>query len=134
MKTLKKISVCLALAFGLLLPMAAPAMAAEDVFKQVCTGPNGESQSTLCETNKKNKSGNPLYGPDGILTKAVKIFSFVIGFAAILMIMVGGLKYVIASGDSNSINSAKNTILYAIIGLAIAAVAQSISVFVISKL
>lgn len=92
------------------------------------------SDATLCKENKDTQTTNKIYGPDGIITKAVQLLSLVIGVAAVLMIMIGGFKYVLAAGDSNSINSAKNTILYALIGLLIAATAQAIIVFVIKRL
>jgi predicted cobalt transporter CbtA len=63
----------------------------------------------------------------------INIMSIVIGFAAVIMIMVGGFKYIISSGDSANINSAKNTILYALIGLVVVALAQVIVHFVLSK-
>jgi hypothetical protein len=49
------------------------------------------------------------------------------------MIIIGGLKYITSSGDSNNITSAKNTILYAIIGLVVVALAQFIVKFVLGK-
>jgi hypothetical protein len=49
------------------------------------------------------------------------------------MIIIGGLKYVTSAGDSNSITSAKNTILYAIIGIIIAASAQFLVQFVLRR-
>lgn len=48
------------------------------------------------------------------------------GALSLIFIIIGGLKYTLSNGDSNQINSAKNTILYSIIGLVI-----SLSVFVI---
>jgi len=58
----------------------------------------------------------------------------VVGAAAVIMIIVGGFKYITSSGDSTSVESAKNTILFAVIGLVIALVAQSIVIFVLRKL
>jgi hypothetical protein len=50
------------------------------------------------------------------------------------MIIIGGLKYVTSNGDSNSISSAKNTIIYALIGIVVVAIAQSVVRFVLGKL
>jgi uncharacterized membrane protein YuzA (DUF378 family) len=68
------------------------------------------------------------------LTKVVDVLFIIVGIAAVIMIMVGGFKYVIASGDSNNINSAKNTILFAIIGLGVALSARWILLYVLSRL
>jgi Type IV secretion system pilin len=53
--------------------------------------------------------------------------------AAVIAIIISGLRYVTSAGDSNSINGAKNTILYAVIGLVIVAMAQIIVKFVLGK-
>lgn len=66
-------------------------------------------------------------------TKVINVFSFVVGIAAVIMIMVGGFKYITSQGDANSISSAKNTILYAIVGLVIVAFAQVIVRYVIGR-
>lgn len=70
---------------------------------------------------------------NSIITVVVNAFSILVGVAAVIMIIVGGLKYITSSGESNNINSAKNTILYAIIGLVIVALAQIIVKFVLAK-
>ncbi len=64
----------------------------------------------------------------------INILSFIVGVAAVIMIIIGGFKYVTSNGDANSITGAKNTILYAIIGLVIVAMAQVIVQFVIGKI
>jgi hypothetical protein len=49
------------------------------------------------------------------------------------MIIIGGFQYITSSGDSGKVGTAKNTILYAIIGLVIVALAQFIVRFVLSR-
>ncbi len=71
---------------------------------------------------------------NGTIALIINIFSLVVGVTAVIMVMIGGFKYVTSSGDSASVNSAKNTILYAIVGLIIVALAQIIVQFVLSKL
>ena len=69
-----------------------------------------------------------------LIKTAITILSLVVGIISVIMIIIGALKYITSAGDSNSINTAKNTILYAVIGLAIAASAQIIVRFVLTKL
>jgi hypothetical protein len=52
---------------------------------------------------------------------------------AIIMIVVGGLKYVTSQGDSSGVASAKNTIIYAVIGIIIVTLAQVIVRFVVAR-
>ncbi len=77
---------------------------------------------------------NPLVGPTGTLTNVTRIVSYLVGVASIIAIIIGGFKYVVSGGDSSGIQSAKNTILYAVVGIAIAASAQAIIIFVLNKL
>jgi hypothetical protein len=67
------------------------------------------------------------------LELAVNLFSLVVGVVAVIMIIVGGLKYVTSNGDSSSISSAKNTIIYAVVGLVIVVLAQAIVRFTVNK-
>ena len=55
---------------------------------------------------------------------------FLVGGIAVIMIVVGGLRYVVSAGNPSAVNDAKNTILYAVIGLVIAASAYAIVGFV----
>lgn len=70
----------------------------------------------------------------GFITSVVNLLSFVVGALAVIMIMVGGFKYVTSGGDSGKVTSAKNTIMYAIIGIVIVVLAQTIVQFVLDKL
>lgn len=66
-----------------------------------------------------------------IVKTVVNILLYIIGAAAVIMIVIGGIRYVVSQGDSNAISSAKNTILYAVIGLAVALMAYAIVNWVI---
>ncbi len=59
---------------------------------------------------------------------------FAIGAIAVIMIVWGGIKFATSAGDSNKVTAAKNTILYAVIGLAVAVLAFAIVNFVVSNL
>jgi hypothetical protein len=61
----------------------------------------------------------------------VGILSYVVGAIAIIMVIVSGFKYITSSGDSNRIASARSTLVYALVGLAIAALAQFLVHFVL---
>lgn len=75
-----------------------------------------------------------LLGDGGIFETAVNLLLFLVGAIAVVMIIVGGFRYVISGGDSSAVTAAKNTILYAIIGLIIAALAYAIIDFVMNTL
>ena len=56
------------------------------------------------------------------------------GIVAIIMIIIGGVRYTTSNGDSSQIQSAKNTIMYAVIGLAVVIMAAAITNFVITSI
>ncbi len=69
-----------------------------------------------------------------LIATIINIFSLVVGVTSVIMIIIGGFKYITSGGDSASVSSAKNTILYSLIGLVIVAFAQVIVQFVLKKL
>jgi len=63
----------------------------------------------------------------------INILSVVVGAVAVIMVIMAGFRYITSAGDSNKIASAKNTLIYALVGLAIVMLAQLIVQFVINK-
>lgn len=99
-------------------------------------------QGGLCQGTENlvvNTAGGETCEPSGInsananesLTKVINIISAIVGVIAVLMIVYGGFKYITSGGDSGKVGSAKTTILYAMLGLAIVAIAQIIVRFVV---
>lgn len=94
------------------------------------TDPSG-NKSPVCAADG---SKDPISGSNGIISKIANIFALVTGIAAIVLIIVGGFEYVRSNGESSKISKAKNTILFAVIGLIVVVVARSIVFLVVSKL
>lgn len=74
-----------------------------------------------------------IFGNSGIFTQIVSVMMFLVGILSVIMLVFGGLRYVISRGDSKAVESAKNTILYAIVGLIVAILAYAIVNFVIGS-
>lgn len=72
-------------------------------------------------------------GINNLITTIVNVFSIIVGVVSVIMIIYGGFRYVTSGGDSSNVTSAKNTIIYAIIGLVVVALAQFIVQFVLDK-
>jgi hypothetical protein len=126
------------LSVGLLVGLMAASIfvsqaSAEELLYQVC---QNDPQAVACQENKspQDPGNNTIYGSHGVITKAAQILTIVIGVAAVIAIIIGGLQYITATGDPSRINEAKNTILYALVGIVVAIIAQSIIVFVIRRL
>ncbi len=75
-----------------------------------------------------------LFGDTGAFKQVTNTILYIVGIIAVIMLIIGGIKYVISGGDSKKVTDAKNTILYAIIGLIIAFLSYAIVNFVISAL
>ena len=75
-----------------------------------------------------------LFGDTGAFKQVTNTILYIVGIIAVIMVIFGGIKYVVSGGDSKKVTDAKNTILYAIIGLIIAFLAYAIVNFVISAL
>lgn len=75
-----------------------------------------------------------LFGTTGVFTTISNVLLFIVGAISVLMIIIGGLRYVVSGGNSTNVAAAKNTVLYAIVGLIIAILAYSIINFVIGSL
>ena len=67
-----------------------------------------------------------LFGAGSIFTTIVNVLLFVIGAISVIMLIIGGIRYTTSAGDSGNVTAAKNTIMYAIIGLVIAFLAFAV--------
>lgn len=99
-----------------------------------CDNPVDAEEAIRCGANQVGGEDNA--EPQNLsqtIENIINIFSVIIGVIAVIMIMVGGLRYITSAGDSNRIASAKNTIVMALIGLIIVALAQVIVKFVLNS-
>lgn len=75
-----------------------------------------------------------LFGSAGVLSTITNVLLFIIGAVSVIMIIIGGLRYILSGGDSSNVSAAKNTILYAIVGIIVALLAYAIVNFVLGAL
>ena len=74
-----------------------------------------------------------LFGTTGIFTTISNVMLFIVGAISVIMIVIGGLRYVISGGNTANVTAAKNTILYAVVGLIVSMLAYAVINFVISS-
>lgn len=74
-----------------------------------------------------------LFGATGIFATITNILLFIVGAISVIMIIIGGLRYVISGGNPATVSAAKNTILYAIVGVIVALLGYAIVNFVIGS-
>lgn len=130
MKSLNRIIFVIVAVCGLFL-MPSMTYSAENPINSICTGEAGKSQ--FCKDAKQDANKSITSGQNGILYKIAQTIVLLTGAISVIMIIIGGFKYVMSNGDSGSVKSAKDTIMYALIGLLVAIFAQTIVSFVLSR-
>jgi hypothetical protein len=114
-------------------------VSAYDTFQGVdCSGAgqgntNSSANSAICNS-KANGDNNPLTGKDGLLINIGSIISYVAGAGAIIVILIGSLRYITSGGDPAAAKTARDAVLYALIGLVVIILARTIIYFIVSKL
>ena len=66
--------------------------------------------------------------------KIANILIYIVGAVAVIMLIIGGLRYVVSQGDSAAVKQAKDIILYGVIGVIVAIVAYAIVHFIAGAL
>lgn len=85
------------------------------------------------ESARGNDQTADLFGATGVFQTITNVLLYVLGAISVIMIIIGGLRYVISGGNSTNVTAAKNTILYAIVGVIIAILSYAIINFVLGS-
>jgi heme/copper-type cytochrome/quinol oxidase subunit 2 len=137
---MKKLRLML-LSLSTVLSFAVPALVTSSTYaivttnqiqNNLCSGSNGDlsASATTADPNCGNTAANTA---NSLVATIINIISVVVGIVAVIMIIYAGFRYVTSGGKDDSVKGAKNTILYAVIGLVVVALAQIIVHFVLSK-
>ena len=130
---MKKLAISLLASLSLMFAVALPVAAVDcnaanlSAADALQCGANGASGNNDATSKTATDSVNNL------LSTVLNLLSVVIGLVAVIMIIVAGFKYITSGGKEDSVKSAKNTILYAIIGIVVVVLAQVIVQFVLNK-
>ena len=129
---MKRILFTLAASLGLIAPvgLTAVAHAAISINDNICNGAQLDPNAGGCANADIGSAGTDV---QSIIATGIDLFSLVVGIIAVIMIIIGGVKYITSGGDAGNVTGAKNTILYAIIGLIVVALAQTVVFFVLDK-
>lgn len=114
----------LALGIGVLAPVVSSVGATS--IQDGVNAAKGDTTTTCLFTN--NTCSN------GIFTTIVNILLFIIGAISVIMLIIGGIRYTVSGGASAEVTNAKNTILYAIVGLVVAFLAFAVVNWVLGSL
>jgi hypothetical protein len=118
------------IAFSGMLLAVTPAQAAlfDGSKDQACNGANLDEENTGCtaSTDTSDQVTNTL-------RTVLNILSFVVGVVAVIMLIIGGIRFVTSQGEGSSTALARNTIIYAVVGIVIAVLAQALVQFVVGR-
>ncbi|MEK7599542.1 MAG: pilin [Patescibacteria group bacterium] len=137
---IKKFIAVAAVSLLMVTPGLVPAfagVASAGIGGNLCSGANAASgqggpdsaSGTSCGSAGTNSDNS---GIKELAAKIVQAFSIIVGAVSVIMIIYGGFRYITSGGDSGRVGNAKNTLIYAIVGLIIVALAQVIVHFVIN--
>lgn len=106
----------------------------QEIADNICKGVISAETGTFSENTTIGSCQETTDSSFGFIAKRIiNLFSIVVGVVSVIMIIVGGFRYIISGGDSSSVQGAKNTILYAIVGLVIVVFAQVIIRFILTN-
>ncbi len=109
--------------------LAGRAMAAETDLNNTANPAEAGAQAA-----RGNGTPTELIGSNGVFTRITNTVLYAVGIISVIMLIYGGLRYVVSGGDSKKVTDAKNTIIYAIIGLIVAILSYAIVNFVINAI
>lgn len=115
----------------MLMPVAVHADPTVNTAGNACAGANLD----LSDDGTSTGDCSPSAGTDvsSVLKDVINIFSLIVGAVSVIMIIIGGFRYITSGGESSNVSGAKNTLIYAIVGLVIVVFAQIIVQFVLAK-
>lgn len=96
--------------------------------------PCNDTNVTNSEICANSQGTTTLFGAGGIWNRILNTITFVIGAVAVLMILIGAVRYALSAGDQSQVTAAKNTILYAAVALVVAVMANAIVNFVLTNI
>lgn len=88
--------------------------------------PNNPSLSQGVNCGRGEETPEELTGDGGIITTVINTMLFIVGILSVVMIIFAGIRYVTAHGDKGQVEGAKNTLIYAIVGLIVSIVAYAL--------
>ena len=128
MKLIKQIILTLGIVAGISLVILSPTTDAvtTDVFNDACSG--SAANTALCK-DRNSKTAIPDF-----IKNLVNVLLYVLAAAAVIVIIFAGIFYTTSGGDAAAITKAKNTLLYAVIGLVVALLSYAIVNFVLTNI
>ncbi len=125
---IKKVLVLFCMLCAFIFPVSVHAV---DLNSEAC---QGITNSTVCKDAAAGRTDNPIFGPNGALTRVISVLSMVLAVIAVIVLVIAGIRFAVSQGNPQSVGNVRNTVIYAIVGLVVAALAQGLVQLVLTKL
>jgi hypothetical protein len=112
---------------------AATLLATRAQFASAACDPTSGSAAQGAACAAGTNAPTNLFGNGSLFQAIANILIFLIGAVSVIMIIVGGLRMVISSGNPANVKSARETILYAIVGVVIAIMSYAVIHFILGN-
>lgn len=120
-RIITSVAVIVALVGATLVLAPAPNASAINLFG----GCNGNETTAVCGARNDDAAH--------MIRTVVDTMLLILGTIAVIMIIVGGIRYTTSRGDASDVKAAKDTIMYSVVGLVVAIMSFAIVNFVISR-
>lgn len=110
-------------------PVVSTAVDAATPKEEICKGSGGTWTGSGCTPQAGTNADLPT-----LIRNVINILLYIIGAVSVIMIILGGIKYTTSNGEQSAVTSAKNTILYSVVGIVVAFMAYAIVNFVLTQL
>lgn len=132
MKRFLALVLVLAVSFGAAATLVSQPALAEGtgVKNKVCQG----IQEITSSTSNCEKGGTSTKDINSVIGTVVNLLTVVVGILAVVMLIYGGMKFIMSGGEASAVASAKKSIIFALVGLVIVGLAQVIVHFVLGNI
>ena len=104
---------------------------AVNIFNNVCSNSSAAKTGVCVDTTQQSKSKSNVFA--GVIKDIIEVLSFITGVAAVIMLIISGIRLVVSGGEPNNVASARTGIIMALIGIVIVVFAQLIVLFVLDR-
>lgn len=106
-------------------------VSAVNIFNNVCSNPYAAKSGVCVDTAQQSKSKNNVFA--GVIKDVIEVLSYITGIAAVIMLIISGIRLVVSGGEPNNVAAARTGIITALIGIVIVVFAQLIVLFVLDR-
>lgn len=131
MSKVRTVAILIAMLVATLLPVT-PAYAV-NILGGLCSNKQAVSSTVCQDSNQQQQAGNP-NAFIRIIKDVIDLISFIVGVAAVIMLMISSIRMVMSGGDTKAVTEGRSGVMTALAGILVVVFAQSFVVFVLDRI